>query len=685
MTQTAMYNWRVRAVTDALANAGKAEGPLNIDDLTALGHLDQYHYYGTQACDEVIETLGLGPGTTVLDIGSGIGGPGRYMAAMSGCSVVGVEMQTDLCEAATALTARVPGLAERVVFCSGDATDPSLQLHMPPGGFDHFVSQLVNLHVPDRRKLLASTHARIAPGGTFVIEDFAAITPPSANETRALVDLVNAPSVTSVGEYVAELESVGFVDVEATDLSRAWTAWTTARSREYDATEADVVAKQGQRLFDDRRLFYRGVADLFEGGRVGGIRITGRKPGKHELTLRTARQRGMLAGVAAAPHKAARILEGGAAYEASGHGANGGPQDPAHDKKHTSADAAGDTSHGVWATQATNAQLLVGAQSAQPPLPWRAEPAAGLHDSLQYHFFLGPLFVAVRVFHTASLQSISAWAYDASEPHAGAVELLNTYEPLTPPAGGATASLHLENDEIGICDGGADGLYLTLTPKSEAATALLTRAGVAVGAAGRPELRIDAAQGHAYGWMPAGFESAADRPVIHRPTMTASVAQWRGVAHHGYGYSKRYHGIYPRHNGWRFIHGVTTPDGATPDPITPLAPPHVLWTADATFGDDKYNYFKLLPTELHASGALLESASTDTYQQQDAAFGLIGGERVTASLREVAKWHTIIGGGAAGAMESKMENRLCELTLQVGTQPPTKGIAYNERVFGTLW
>lgn len=43
-----------------------------------------------------------------------------------------------------------------------------------------------------------------------------------------------------------------------------------------------------------------------------------------------------------------------------------------------------------------------------------------------------------------------------------------------------------------------------------------------------------------------------------------------------------------------------------------------MWTADATFGDDKYNYYKLLPAERHAAGELLESVSSDTYNQADA-------------------------------------------------------------------
>jgi hypothetical protein len=117
----------------------------------------------------------------------------------------------------------------------------------------------------------------------------------------------------------------------------------------------------------------------------------------------------------------------------------------------------------------------------------------------------------------------------------------------------------------------------------------------------------------------------------------------------------------------------------------PWTAPSIVWTADATFGDDKYNYFKLLVPEAHESGTLLESAQADTYQQQDVAYGRIGGERVTASLKEIAKWHTIIGGRGGNDMEMKYENRLCGFTLQVGDKPPTTGLAYNERCFGCLW
>ena len=96
-----MYNWRVDALMTALERRGKASGPLHLEDLTSLGHLDQYHYLGTDACDDVAALLGLRPGVSMLDVGSGIGGPARYLAATTGCSVVGVELQPELVRAAS--------------------------------------------------------------------------------------------------------------------------------------------------------------------------------------------------------------------------------------------------------------------------------------------------------------------------------------------------------------------------------------------------------------------------------------------------------------------------------------------------------------------------------------------------------------------------------------------------------
>merc|ERR1740121_3517130 len=162
-----MYNWRVAAVYNALKQMGKETGDLAIEDLTALGHLDQYHYLGVEANDHVIELLGLDSSVHVLDIGSGIGGPARYIASKSGCRITGVELQKDICEAGRDLTQRVAGLADRVDFKVGDFISMSQAGQLPAESFDHFMSLLVFLHIPDRAGLLKACYDSVRPGGTF--------------------------------------------------------------------------------------------------------------------------------------------------------------------------------------------------------------------------------------------------------------------------------------------------------------------------------------------------------------------------------------------------------------------------------------------------------------------------------------------------------------------------------------
>ena len=55
----------------------------------------------------------------VLDIGSGIGGPSRYLSYKTGCRVVGIELQQDAIEVADDITARC-GLADKIDYKLGN-------------------------------------------------------------------------------------------------------------------------------------------------------------------------------------------------------------------------------------------------------------------------------------------------------------------------------------------------------------------------------------------------------------------------------------------------------------------------------------------------------------------------------------------------------------------------------------
>src|SRR5262245_60755706 len=106
-----------RAILDALASNGKNVDALTIDDLAPA---DQFHGGGKPATVRLARLAGLAPGTRVLDVGGGLGGPARTLAVEFGCRVTVFDLTDSYVRAGAALTARL-GLSDRVVHRVGDA------------------------------------------------------------------------------------------------------------------------------------------------------------------------------------------------------------------------------------------------------------------------------------------------------------------------------------------------------------------------------------------------------------------------------------------------------------------------------------------------------------------------------------------------------------------------------------
>jgi SAM-dependent methyltransferase len=151
---------RIKSALAAIATEGRT---LTVAELAPL---DQFHTRGILATAELANAAGIGPSTRVLDLGCGIGGPARYLAATFGCKVTGVDLSPDFVDAATYLTARC-GLSERVTFQTGDA------LHLPfeDAAFDTVFLQHVAMNIENRAALYAEVRPILQPGGQFVTHD----------------------------------------------------------------------------------------------------------------------------------------------------------------------------------------------------------------------------------------------------------------------------------------------------------------------------------------------------------------------------------------------------------------------------------------------------------------------------------------------------------------------------------
>jgi ubiquinone/menaquinone biosynthesis C-methylase UbiE len=149
----------------ALAEAGK-----DIDRLTTadLAPLDQFHSRRLRATEELAAMLAPASGDALIDIGSGLGGPARYLAEVCGCRVSGIDLTADFVTAASELTRRV-GLADRADFRQASALD----LPFPDAGFDLAWSQNVAMNIADRPRYYAEMYRVLKPGGRAGIQDVA--------------------------------------------------------------------------------------------------------------------------------------------------------------------------------------------------------------------------------------------------------------------------------------------------------------------------------------------------------------------------------------------------------------------------------------------------------------------------------------------------------------------------------
>ena len=72
------------AIESALAKSGTSPAQVAIDDLAPV---DEFHIGGRGATEYFIQQLGIQPNQHVLDIGCGLGGAARYVAATFHCTM----------------------------------------------------------------------------------------------------------------------------------------------------------------------------------------------------------------------------------------------------------------------------------------------------------------------------------------------------------------------------------------------------------------------------------------------------------------------------------------------------------------------------------------------------------------------------------------------------------------------
>jgi sarcosine/dimethylglycine N-methyltransferase len=219
-------HYRATGLTERLKTALATLGPED-QQLTPqqLAPLDQFHTRGLAATAELGKLAGITAGMSVLDVGSGVGGPARFLAATCGCQVTGVDLSEPFVDAARYLTERT-GQSGQVSF----ETASALELPFDAGRFDVLLLQHVAMNISDRTGLYREIRRVLKSAGMFAIFDVVL----NDGEPHYPVPWARTPATSfllTAAATRAAIEPAGFRTLTWQDDTEAAKAWF-ARMRE---------------------------------------------------------------------------------------------------------------------------------------------------------------------------------------------------------------------------------------------------------------------------------------------------------------------------------------------------------------------------------------------------------------------------------------------------------------------
>ena len=264
-----LYN-NIDRIFNELRELGKKNTePLFVEELT---NFDQFHYNGTKAVDFSIKKIGINSNMSILEIGSGIGGPARHIANKTGATVTALEIQPDLNKIASDLTVRC-GLSDRVVHICGNF----LTYDWGNENFDVIVSWLALYHIYEHKILLQKCFNLLNQKGFFYAEDLISRKPFNDDELSELSTEIYANHLSNYQTYMSDLKKVGFNLISCQDMSDKWSEYTKDRNATYKKNMERHLGVHGQDIVNNLNAFYSFIDRSFASGKLGGIRVTAQK------------------------------------------------------------------------------------------------------------------------------------------------------------------------------------------------------------------------------------------------------------------------------------------------------------------------------------------------------------------------------------------------------------------------
>lgn len=227
--------------------------------IETLAPYDQFHGRGLEATQELASVLPIGAEHHVLDVGSGIGGPARYMAKTFGCKVTGIDLTAEFCDVAKHLTAAM-GLEDRVSFQQANA----LSLPFEDATFDGVYSMNVSMNIEDKTNLYSELMRVLKKGGWLALSELAQGPGGTINYPTPWAKAAEASFLITPEETQSRLEQCGFLVMSVAD--------TVAQTKAFGTKAREMVERGEKPPHRAISLIHGDVAEVASQNMMEGLR-----------------------------------------------------------------------------------------------------------------------------------------------------------------------------------------------------------------------------------------------------------------------------------------------------------------------------------------------------------------------------------------------------------------------------
>jgi ubiquinone/menaquinone biosynthesis C-methylase UbiE len=237
--------------------------------------LGQQSFATVRYFDDLAARLGIGAGDSVLDVGSGTGGPAIHIASTTGCRMTGVEI-TEVGVEVSQRLAREAGLEDRVSFVQADG----MSMPFEDGSFDIAISMNVMNVFEDKVALFREVRRLLRPGGrwAFLSGTFAFDEGDAEVRLRMRRGYAIPQYTDTLESYKAKLMEAGFVIDEVveyiSDFRVQMDRWRTAWIRHRDA----IALEQGAEQTDHHIDYFTCYLEMIDAGKASNHLVICTRP-----------------------------------------------------------------------------------------------------------------------------------------------------------------------------------------------------------------------------------------------------------------------------------------------------------------------------------------------------------------------------------------------------------------------